>query len=220
MRETFPPEAMPKGALHEALSAGAMQDMNTFRRSVKEEWFATALVFVASVCMASITLPPKIPNTLTIRAILILMHYGLVKGLRRCPSCRRQPILTCRKDGSWKWTCPAMGNNHLQHTLNSHGFLKVIRVGNWIAWLQFITFLRSGERWATILVEMGKAYGVTSHKDLEKWRRDYQVFNVVIVGCSICLSGSGDVGISGLCDTNFYLLIFNICIHIIKVNRK
>ena len=67
-----------------------------------------------------------------------------------------------------------MGHNHMRDALNGSGFLRAVRVSNWLAFLAFVNFLRTGERWSIICREMKEGFGVGDDKALRHWRHMYQ----------------------------------------------
>ena len=164
---------MPEGALESALATDKAVKLCFFRKPLPLSWFVSQLAFVAHMLMTKIELPEGWPDTLSSRGILAMISFGLVKSIPKCPKCGHETVLRYGS-GRYHWSCSTSGHKHLMRSLNGSGFLASLRVSNWLAFLAFVNFLRSGERWLIICREMREGFGVCDEKVLRHWRHMYQ----------------------------------------------
>ena len=79
-------------------------DLNDFRRSVCEEWFASSSAFQKHVVYAPLDCG-LLQDSPALRALLVLMHHKLVPT-PRCSKCRGKGVLLQgRTPNELKWVC-------------------------------------------------------------------------------------------------------------------
>ena len=79
--------ARASGAVETVITAEA-QTLNQFVGGVCEEWFSSQSAFLACIVFAKLKVPEHLEDSLTLRALLIMMSSGLVNTLAECPECK------------------------------------------------------------------------------------------------------------------------------------
>jgi hypothetical protein len=148
-----------------------------FVKSVKYDWFTNPTVFLVHAVMTPFAASADLPDSLSTRGLLIMLALGFVKCHRSCPECHGPCKLVCEGgeiEGRYRWRC-CKGTGCWHEAVNSFGFLKKIRLMNWLAFLHFVTMLRHGSRWNKIVDDMQRVFGLGAGTNfLREWRALYQ----------------------------------------------
>jgi hypothetical protein len=71
-------------------------NIQTYQKSIKEEWFSCTTAFVALAVLSPVVFPTSFADSLSARAILLCNYFGLVESHKKC-QCSRTVSLVCRK---------------------------------------------------------------------------------------------------------------------------
>eukprot|EP00972_Heterocapsa_arctica_P090990 13425140-Heterocapsa_arctica.AAC.1 len=148
-----------------------------WQRGLCSDWFKSNIFFLVKIVQQSLVMPAHIPDTLTVRAIAIFLHYGVAKAVTTCSTCNGKVKLETRMNRGWTtygWTCATVGHKHMEESVNAHGILTLVPVNSWMPFLDVINSLRLGRTYSEILSELSDAYGSMSPNTVRRWRRLYQ----------------------------------------------
>eukprot|EP00972_Heterocapsa_arctica_P063719 9402480-Heterocapsa_arctica.AAC.1 len=51
-----------------------------WQRGLCSDWFKSSISFLVKIVQQSLVMPAHLPDTLTVRAIAIFLHYGVAKA--------------------------------------------------------------------------------------------------------------------------------------------
>jgi hypothetical protein len=176
-------------------------NIQTYQKSIKEEWFSCTTAFVALAVPSPVVFPTSFADSLSARAILLCNYFGLVESHKKC-QCSRTVSLVCRKrsdaeDFRFLRECSAGGHKagHMQEGVKGIGIFEKIPVASWFPMLHMILMLKRSDRLVNIEKEIEEAYGICHRTTLREWRHMYQ--DALYFALDMCnglqIGGKGEV---------------------------
>ena len=112
-----------------------------------------------------------------LRAYLVFLKFGLVHEQLTCEHCGRPSKFVCRQrtDGAYRieYHCPGADADKNWRQLACHGSPLVgIRPANWFPYLQFLTMMRTNQKFSSIQLEL-KSCGI-SRTTCFAWKEELQ----------------------------------------------
>jgi hypothetical protein len=173
----------PEGDLQAGVSTPAeVATLEQLRTALRQEgalavdtMFRTPASFQSFIAGAS-HVPGEAERTNRImRAVAVLMHFGVIESLQQCPACAGQVrMLPATGKNSPTWVCcrTPSKKGHLAKVVGPRGELAHIYASWWMAFLHFVVYMRSGVRAKSIVADLRALYG-TSHETLARWTKLY-----------------------------------------------
>ncbi|CAK0836623.1 unnamed protein product [Prorocentrum cordatum] len=137
-------------------------DLDTFRRSLKEEYFDSSAVFAAKVVSPELEGDSAEPAP-ALRALAVLMFFKVVRAVRHCKKARELGQLS---SGQLLWRCC---ENHS----NGHFFQSpqdFVRSGHVHAFLHFLVYMKMNEQIETIVHALGALHEI-AHATVFRWEK-------------------------------------------------
>ena len=112
--------------------------MDSFMKSVQESWFTSVTSFLVNVVFRPLTLPDDVPDSFTLRAIMVFVHYGVIPRPQTCRTCSKRICIMHREDRNvYMFQCPT-SKHHYQEAIQSKGVLSKVLQSSWAALLMMV----------------------------------------------------------------------------------
>ena len=120
-----------------------------FQKCVCEQWFQSDTHFRHYMLQRQVLDEDGQNVSLTLRSIAVFLRTGIILGMHKCAECSGPTRLECSKSSSdggvrYRWTCRTSGHKHMNHSVNSCGFLSKVNINNWMPFLHIMNMLRLG----------------------------------------------------------------------------
>lgn len=109
------------------------------------------------------------------RAVVVLLHFGVIESLQQCPACAGQVRMlpaTGRNSPTWVCCQTPSKKGHLAKVVRPGGELAHVYASWWMAFLHYVVYMRSGARIKNMVADMRALYGL-SHDTVARWTRLY-----------------------------------------------
>ncbi|CAE7503147.1 unnamed protein product [Symbiodinium sp. CCMP2592] len=146
-------------------------DLNSFRKGVKEDWFASSSAFQKHVMYGKLD-TGDLADSQSLRAACVYMHFGWLRTWK-CSKCKASTVLQQgRSLTEILWVCSR--NHSHKHFRKSAEVpaLPFLRTGSWMSFLHFLVMMKNNMKIKTIEEELHGAHEV-SHQRIFVWQQKY-----------------------------------------------
>lgn len=151
-------------------------NVELFKKSVCEAWFASPTVFAMKALNTPLLLPDGFTDSALLRGVLVCQALQLFPTVSKCPNNRRHPVSLAFSEGEdrYRWRCGVFGSKCYRASLCPVGILSHVRMGSWLHFLHFVNGLRLNVRWTKLATDIEAVYGAHTPTTLRCWRKLYQ----------------------------------------------
>ena len=147
-------------------------DLNSFRKGVKEDWFASSSAFQNHVMYGNLD-TGDLDDSQSLRAACVYMHFGWLRTWK-CSKCKASTMLQQgRSVSELLWVCVVVIRvTNISGSLQKYQLLPFLRTGNWMFFLHFLVMMKNNMKMKNIEEELHGAHEVGRQR-IFIWQQKY-----------------------------------------------